>query len=442
MRLLIVGLNFAPEPVGVGKYTAEVAAWFAARGHDIFVVTAPPYYPWWRRAPGYVAWRWYREFWQQCRVTRCPLYVPSRVSGWRRILHLISFAITSGPTVLVQALKHRPDIVCCVMPTIFAAPLGLLAARLIGARAWLHVQDFEIDVGRELGIIGFRSISSVALAFEHKLIRCFDLVSTISTAMLHEIERHGVARERLALFYNWVDTKLIFPLASSARMRRELGIPEDRCVVLYAGSMGEKQGLDVVIAAARSLAGDSTSPLFILAGDGHNRRRLEIEARMLQNVMFLPLQPADRFNEFLNIGDIHLLPQHPSVADLVLPSKLGAILAVGKPIIATVAQGSQIARMIGAAGIVVRPSDPTALATAICNLASNPARARMMGKVAVHRARTMFDREKVLTALEKRVCEPAGLRFGSRRGAPRCMSNSDLKNRSTTIDEGPRCNQR
>ena len=43
MHILIIGLNFAPELTGVGKYTGEMAAWFARRGHRITVITSPPY---------------------------------------------------------------------------------------------------------------------------------------------------------------------------------------------------------------------------------------------------------------------------------------------------------------------------------------------------------------------------------------------------------------
>ncbi|PJI53066.1 glycosyltransferase WbuB, partial [Methylobacterium radiotolerans] len=53
MKILIYGINYAPELTGTGKYTAELAEWLAARGHEVGVVTAPPYYPQWRVHAGY-----------------------------------------------------------------------------------------------------------------------------------------------------------------------------------------------------------------------------------------------------------------------------------------------------------------------------------------------------------------------------------------------------
>jgi len=52
-RILVTGINYAPENIGTGKYTSELCEWLAAHGHDVRVVTAPPYYPAWKVWPEY-----------------------------------------------------------------------------------------------------------------------------------------------------------------------------------------------------------------------------------------------------------------------------------------------------------------------------------------------------------------------------------------------------
>src|SRR5260221_14486254 len=137
--------------------------------------------------------------------------------------------------------------------------------------------------------------------------------------------------------------------------------------------MGKKQGLEVIIRAAREpLSLPRTSPLFVLAGDGPARQRLEAEAKDLLNVLFLPLQPEERFNELLNTADVHLLPQRLDAADLVMPSKLGAIFAAGKPVIATVPPASQGAIAVGSGGVIVPPENPKGLAAAVPYLQGAP----------------------------------------------------------------------
>ncbi|HKT19542.1 MAG TPA: WcaI family glycosyltransferase [Stellaceae bacterium] len=403
MRILVVGLNFAPELTGVGKYSGEMAAWLARRGHHVSVVTTRPYYPQWTKAPGLARWTWRREAWQGCDIVRCPLYVPQHMNAARRILHLGSFALSSVPAAIARAMRGNIDLVLGVVPTLLSAPLALAVARSCGAAAWLHVQDLEIDAAGGVGLIQHRRLLGAALALEAMLIKRFDLVSAISPKMLEAIARKGVAAERLMLFPNWVDMDLIYPRSGPDRMRAELGLPADACVVLYSGSMGRKQGLDHVIAAARRLSGAGPSPVFVLAGAGPALAELRQQAEGLANVRFQPLQPEARFNEFLNMGDIHLLPQKRDAADLVMPSKLGAMLAAGKPVIATVPADSQVALTLEGAGVVVPPEDDAALAGAIAALAADEPRRRALGEAALRRARESLDAEAILSQAETRL---------------------------------------
>lgn len=414
MNLLIIGINFAPELTGVGRYTGEMAAWLAGRGHDVSVVTTRPYYPEWRRERGAARFTWGMEHWRGCRVVRCPLYVPQRMSGTRRILHLGSFALSSIPPALLTVMSRPLDVVLGVVPTLLSAPFALATARMAGARAWLHVQDLEIDAAAELGLINNARLVDGALGIERWLVSRYDLVSTISLAMLEALERKNVARDRLALFPNWVDTDRFFPMTVPGALRDELGVPEGIPVVLYSGSMGRKQGLETVVAAAHLLAAEAAaSPLFLLAGAGPGREELERAATGLPNLRFLPLQPEERFNEFLNLGDIHLMPQRRDAADLVMPSKLAAVLAAGKPVIATVPPSTQIARTLGVAGLIVPPEDPERLAQAIRELAGAPSRRAAMGAAARRIARETFEAETVLTQMESRLLQLADSRHAS-----------------------------
>src|SRR5215813_5997647 len=180
MRLLIYGLNHAPEPTGIGKYTGEMVAWLAARGHELRVIAAPPYYPDWRIAADHSAWLWRRERRDGALVLRSPLYVPRQPRGITRLVHLASFAATSLPVALVEAVAWRPNLVFTVAPALASAPGALLAARLCGARAWLHIQDFEVDAAFSLGLVGGGGrLRRAAFAAERALLGRFDRVSTI-----------------------------------------------------------------------------------------------------------------------------------------------------------------------------------------------------------------------------------------------------------------------
>ena len=114
MKILFYGINYAPELTGIGKYTGEMAEWFAAQGHEVRVITAPPYYPAWKVSEGYSN-SYTTEKLNNVTVLRTPLWVPHQPSGLKRLIHLASFALSSLP-VLFKQWFWKPDVVWVVEP--------------------------------------------------------------------------------------------------------------------------------------------------------------------------------------------------------------------------------------------------------------------------------------------------------------------------------------
>jgi colanic acid biosynthesis glycosyl transferase WcaI len=397
VRILIYGLNFMPEPTGIGKFTGEMAAWLTGRGHEVQVVTSPPYYPEWRIGPGHSPWRWRREIIEGVEVYRCPLYVPPRPRGLSRLIHLASFAVSSLPVALWRALAFRPQVLIAIAPAMVSAPGARLAAWLAGARALLHIQDFEIDAAFALGIVSGGRLRRAALAIESCLLRRFECVSSITPAMLKRLAEKGVAAERRLLFPNWVDTSAIRPAPSA--LRQELNLPQGAVVALYTGNMGEKQGVETLAEVARAFAG--TPVHLLLAGAGAARPRLAAATAGMAQVHWLPIQPVARLNDLLNAADIHLLPQRADAADLVMPSKLAFMLASGRPVVAGAGAGTAIATAIEGCGMIVPPGDGLAMAAAVAVLAGDEQARRRLGDSARARALADWDREAILTAYER-----------------------------------------
>jgi colanic acid biosynthesis glycosyl transferase WcaI len=406
MRILIYGAYFQPDLIGIGKYTGEMAAWLAQQGHDVRVIAAPPYYPEWRIKDGYTGGRYKIERSKNLLVWRCPVWVPGRPTGIKRILHYVSFALSSAPVVIRQALR-RPDVIIVVAPPLFCAPMAWFSGRIAGARIWLHVQDFEVDAAFEMGLLQVPALRRIALFVERQLMRRFDRVSTISKNMFARLRIKGVTDERCVLFQNWVDTEAICPLRATSGFRRELGIADETVVALYSGSMGEKQGLDGVLEAARRLKGED-SLRFVICGEGATRERLLQKYGDLANVIWLPLQPVSRLNDLLNLADIHLLPQSADVADLVMPSKLTGMLASGHPVIATAGAGTQIDEVVSQCGIVVPPGDDYSLAMAIQRLTKDRVERQRLGEAARNYACDNMDLTRVLMKFERALLSIRG----------------------------------
>lgn len=403
MRLLIYGINFAPELTGVGKYTGEMAGWLAARGHEIRVVTAPPYYPEWRVKKGYHPRRYSSERWLGMRVSRCPVWVPAHPGGLKRLLHLASFATSSLPVMLRQ-LVWKPDAIWVVEPSLFCAPTAWLIARLCGARAWLHVQDYEVDAAFQLGLLHGTTMRRAVAAWERYLMRRFDRVSTISERMLEAARAKGVDPARLVSFPNWVDLALVGPTTGGNLLRAELGIAPGDVVALYSGTMGRKQGLKVLAQAASRLL-DLPNLLFVFCGDGVGRTELMAQCDGLANVRFLDPQPVERLGALLVMADIHLLPQQADAADLVMPSKLTGILASGRPVVAMCAESAEVARVVQDRGLIAPHGDVKALVEAIRNLAADEELRARLGDNGRAYAQEHLSRDEVLAAFEKGLDE-------------------------------------
>lgn len=398
MKILVYGINYAPELTGIGKYTGEMAATLAAQGHDLRVVCAPPYYPQWRVGAGYSSLSYRRERHDRVQLWRAPLWVPSRPRGMPRIVHLASFAVTSLPVLLAQVF-WRPDVVMCIAPSLLNAPTGWLAARLSGAHAWLHIQDYEVDAAFQLGVLSGSRLKRAALRVERALLRRFDTVSTISKKMLERAADKGVDPTRLVHFPNWADVVAIHPLSRRSTLREAFGIAPDAIVVLYSGNMGIKQGLEVLAAAAVKLVSRSDI-VFVFCGNGPMREVMNAVCGPMTNCRFSDLRPADELNELMNLADIHVLPQRDDAADLVMPSKLAGMFASERPVIAMARPGTELHEVVAPRGMVVAPGNAQALAAAIELLAADASTRARLGREGRAFVQATLSRDAVLREID------------------------------------------
>lgn len=363
-KVLIYGMNYAPELAGVGKYTGEIAEYLAREGGDVTVVTTPPHYPGWAVQDGYRN-GYGSSVENGVKVVRTPLLLRRKMSGIWRMLAPLSFAVASAPVVFWQILRRRPETVFCVEPTLFASPVAQLAAAVVGARTVLHVQDLEVDAAFAVGHLGAHGLlKKLGFAFERFTLKRFDKVITISNRMAEKLVAKGVLPEKMALVRNWVDLTHIYPMDEESPYRAELGFEKEDFVVLYSGNIGAKQGLNVLLDAAEQLK-DEKKIHFVIAGEGPVKAELQARYGHLSNLRFLPFQPYARLNAFLNMADLHALPQDKGAADLVLPSKLGGMLASGRPVLVTADDGTELAEFVRGAAIVVPPGDAGEMAQAI-----------------------------------------------------------------------------
>ena len=366
---LLIGYNFHPEPTGIGKYSGEMIHWLAERGYACTVLTTYPYYPYWKVQEPYVKQRfWYNtekiDFTSGGSITvhRCPMYVPAQPSGVKRILLDFSFLVSATLKLVHLAMQTKLDVVFVVAPSFQFGLLGILYKKLRKSKFVYHIQDMQIEAARDLGMIKSEKLINYLFRAEKYIFDNADVISSISHGMIQGIYKK--AHKSVLLFPNWADTQVFYPIKNRATLKREFGFEETDKVVLYSGAIGEKQGLEGVLQAADYHRANQQLQ-FVICGSGPYKDKLIglAQGLQLQNIHFLPLQPFDKFNRFLNMADVHLVIQKSDASDLVMPSKLTTILAVGGLALITANENSSLYSLVHEHGIglLVRAEDQHAL---------------------------------------------------------------------------------
>jgi colanic acid biosynthesis glycosyl transferase WcaI len=267
----------------------------------------------------------------------------------------------------------------------------------------LHFQDLQLDAARNLGILPSQKLFALLEHLERFLITQAAAVTTISRGMSARLVEKGSPAARVHLLPNWADLGHIQPIPRQNFIRRQLGI-SSKIIVLYAGNMGEKQGLEIILESA-GLTSKRQDIRYLLVGEGAAKAKLATLARNkgLDNIIFLPLQSEQDLPFLLSSGDIHLVVQKQQAADLVMPSKLGNIMAAGRPFIATALPDTELGQVtqVSAAGLLVPPEDHQSLTRAILKLANDADLRQDMGMKARQYAEARLDRDTILPRFEK-----------------------------------------
>ncbi|QNB47096.1 WcaI family glycosyltransferase [Thermanaerosceptrum fracticalcis] len=415
MKILVIGINYYPEITSTGLYTTQMCEWLVEKGHTVSVITGFPYYPKWKIYDRYDNKLYDIESVNGVNIYRSYVYVPDTVTSIKRIIHELSFEFSSMFNLLRQ-IRMSPDVVISISPPFLIGLHGYFVSVLLNIPFVYHIQDLQIDAAADLQMIKNNKVLNTLRYVERLILKKADLITTISMGMKEKIINKGIDEKKVTLFPNWADIRDVKPLEKNNEFRIVNEIDKDDFVVLYAGNIGEKQGLDYVVDAA-SLLINKNMIKFLIVGEGAKKEWLinRVKKLNLHNVQFLGIQPKEILPNMLSAADICLVPQQKDVTDIVMPSKLTNILASGTPALVSANESCEVSKVVQKyqCGIVIEPENPEVMAETIVNLYNNREKLSELGINGRKYAEEYLDIDKILGSFESKLKE---LKDGGKNG--------------------------
>jgi len=388
MRLTVLCPHFDPDLAPTGVVMTRIARELAARGHRLHVVTALPWYVGHAIEPGWEGRLVRTEHTEWGRISRVHPFPTDKRNIPARALAFGGFTMLA--TLVAATARTRPDAVLAMSPPLILGPAGRVVSGVRRVPLVFNIQDVFPDVAIELGLLTGERVIAASRWLERTSYRGADAVTVLSdeladnvrTKIARNLTDEAAERQRakVRVIPNFVDTDAIRPAPRDNDYRRQYGLLGSR-VVMYAGNVGFSQSLDLVIEAARRLRHSHPDVVFVINGGGTARPDLERDAAGLDNVRFVDMQPIERLPEVLAAADVHVVPLRTGLAWSSVPSKMYSILAAGRPLVASVDEGTEVARTVerAGAGVAVSPDDPDAFTAAVVRVLDDPSGAERMG---------------------------------------------------------------
>jgi colanic acid biosynthesis glycosyl transferase WcaI len=398
MKIIVWGINYAPELTGIAPYNVALCDYLLAQKHDVRMLTSFCYYPAWKKLPEDRGRLFRTDKMKGVPVHRVWHYVPAKVSSLKRIIH-------EGTFVTLSALRFlflpKPDALVVMSPPLLLGAAAWFVTRFKRCPFVFHVQDLQPDAAAGLGMIKQGWLMKALFWLEKFAYARAARVGGIMPGMLDAYRRKGVPEKKIFEFPNGVTLPDPAKFPARGGFRQRNGFKADEFIALYSGNLGVKQGLDVLVEAARHVKDPRVR--IVICGEGATKEVLvkRVADLGLKNVSMLPLQPEAEYHSMLVDADLCVITQQKGSGKYFFPSKLLTTLAFAKPVLTVADQESELSEAVGKGkfGVSVEPGHAEKLGRELDRIAGNPAGLKELGE-AGRRYVAQFDFPVVLRGFE------------------------------------------
>ncbi len=375
MKIQVLCPHFEPDSAPTGEFMSAIVNHLGELGHELHVVTA---LPWYRDHAVEAGWggkitRTEKRPWGK--ITRVHPFPTDKTNIAARAAAFAGFTAIGLIAAIVD--RFKPDVVFAMSPPLSLGVAGWMAAKRRGIPFVFNIQDVFPDVAIETGTITSPRVIETAKRMEKFVYDKADVVTVLSEEMQRNVE--SKTDSTTAIIPNFVDISTFEPTPLENSYREEFDLVGKR-IVMYCGNVGFSQSIELLADAAREMR-DIEDVVFVVNGGGSAIGEVRRRAEGLENFRVIPYQPVERVPEVLAAADIHVIPLRQGLAWSSVPSKLYKILAVERPVIASVDEGTEVGRVVveAGAGHAVPPDDPAPLIASLRELLDDPEQRREMG---------------------------------------------------------------
>ncbi len=396
MKLLIVSQWFWPENMQIN----DVARGLQSKGNEVHVLTAKPNYQQGGFYKGYGFFKKGDEKWHGVNIFRVNIFPRGKGSKVKLIINYLSFVLFGTIRALLHKESYDFILVYGVSPVTAAIPAIIIGKRK-KSPVYFWVQDLWPQSVSEAGNVHNKHILTILDVITKWIYRQSKKLLIKSEGFRSYIMAQGVANDKM-IYYP--DTAPAFYHEVMPKEEIKKILPKTPFMIMFAGNIGEAQGIDIIIEAAKAIYAINQAIHFVILGDGDKKEYTIRKVRQYgldDNVHLLGSFPPEQMPHFFACADALILSLKKSIIfALTIPNKLQAYLACGKPIIGALDGSSAKVITDSGSGFVSEPGDCQGMIDNILTVYNlTDADRKLLGSKGRQYFDRHFDREKLLDQL-------------------------------------------
>ena len=403
MHILFLSHYFPPEVNAPATRTYEHCKVWVELGHEVTVVSCVPHHPMGEAYPGYKNKFFQVENKDGIRAIKVLTYITANEGFFKRTLNYVFYMMMA---ILVAPFLPKADMVVSTSPQFFNGLAGYFVSRIKRAPWILEIRDLWPESILAVGAVTNKRLIRLLEWIERFVYRKADHIVSVTNAFKDHIRKNGADEQNISVIRNGVDLSFFKDALPDSEFAKEIGV-QDKFVASYVGTHGMAHGLDLIIDAAERLR-DHPEIVFVMAGDGAERKRLEqqVTDRQLENVKILGQLPKSDMPKLWSVSNVSLvLLRKLDLFLTVIPSKIFESMAMKKPIILGVQGESQSIVEEAGAGICIEPESVDGLSESLLRLSNSKELCDQFGRQGAEHVKANFDRSKLARVYEQIIVD-------------------------------------